>query len=321
MIAVGVNHSSATLALRERLSIAATGPQLQLALAALQSRGVQGFILSTCGRTELYAYPPDHVDAVELYAQVLSTGAPLHAEELRESCYVHTGSAGAEHALRVASGLDSIVLGEDQIHTQLKKSVAVARDAGTLGPVMDRLASAALSCSKRVRTLTGLSRHAVSLESLALRAATERVGALAGKHVLIIGAGDSAAIILKQLGDRDAAAITIVSRTVARATELARTHGAHARGAYGSAELAEALTEADVVFCCTSAPHPVVTPELLAPRQHERADAPLLCVDLGMPRDVHPDVHALGVDVIALDALQTLADAHRASRREHIPAA
>ena len=323
LIAVGVNQSSAPLALRERLSSAAAGVHLHAALGALRSHVPEGFILSTCSRTEIYAYAPAAADPVALLSEVLGSADAFDRSELRHACYVHTGEDAARHALRVTSGLESIVLGEDQIHAQMKKALACAREACALGPVTERVGAAALSCSKRVRTHTGLSRHGVSLESLAVRTAEDTFAAhkLTRKHVLVIGAGESAAIILKRLKGSGATDVTVVSRTQARAQELALAHGVRARGADHAAELADALIDADVVFCCTSAPHPVVTPELLAPRKNARGDAPLVCVDLGMPRDVHADVARDGAQVISLESLSAKADAHRASRREHVPAA
>lgn len=320
LVAVGVNHSSAPLALRERLSKAAGD---SAALASLRLRVPEGFILSTCGRTEIYAHAPVTTDPVVLLAEALSTTESFDDAELRASCYAHLREDAVRHALRVTSGLDSIVLGEDQIHAQMKKALVSARAARTLGAVTERLGAAALSCSKRVRTHTGLSRHGVSLESLAVRAAEERVpGAdLGGLHILVIGAGESAAIVLKRLQGARAAAVTVVSRTASRAQELAHAHGVQARGVLDAVDLADALVGADVVFCCTSAPHPVVTPELLAPRLAVRAEARLVCVDLGMPRDVHPDVALHGVQIVSLATLAARAEAHRASRREHVPAA
>lgn len=345
LIAVGVNHSSASLDLRERLSMAAgggggwSGPagvgpagddvqqdRLRSVLAELRSRAEEGFVLTTCGRTELYAFARLAVDPIELLADVLGGGgtagasAGLDASELRDACYVHVREAATRHALRVASGLDSLVLGEDQIQAQMKKALAAARAAGALGPITERLGAAALACGKRVRTHTGLGRHAVSLESLAVRAALE-VGDLAAREVLVIGAGDSASIVLRQLRSAGAGRVTVVSRTAARARRLAEAHGVRSWSADSAAGLAEALVHADVVFCCTSAPHPVVTPELLAPRQRARGAAPLLCIDLGMPRDVDPAVTRLGARVVALDALDAMAREHRATRREHVPEA
>jgi glutamyl-tRNA reductase len=316
LFAVGVGQTSAPLWIREQLSIA--GLELEAALTHLRSRRREGLILSTCARTELYGVVSEPVDPIALLLEVVGK-RNVSPSDVRAASYVHWNEAAVRHALRVASGIESLVLGEDQIQAQMKRAVAQARDAGTLGPTLERLGAAALTCGKRVRASTGIGRHSVSLESLAVRAVQERVGALAERHVVVIGAGESAALVLRHLTNADAKHLTLVSRSAARATTLAESSAARALGA---ADLPDALTAADVIFCCTSAPHPVVTTSLLSQRMVLRPGAPLLCVDLGMPRDVDWPVRALPhVTVLALDDLEGMAEAHRAARREHIPAA
>lgn len=316
IVAVGVSYASAPLAIRERLSV--TGRELDSTLARLRSGAREGFVMSTCNRTEVYAVvEPGEGDADLL--RVIAASGGLEANELRAACYVHHADAAVRHALRVTSGLDSMVLGEDQVQAQMKRSLAAARAAGVIGPILERLGAAALSCGKRVRTLTGVGRHSVSLESLAVRAVVDRVGSLQGRKVLVIGAGESAALILRQLRAAGAAAIAVVGRSPARAGALALLVDAQPRTV---AELPDELSAADVVFCCTSAPHPVLTAELLAVRAARRPGDPLVCVDLGMPRDVDASASEMtGVSVITLDHLAAMAERHREARRSHLPAA
>lgn len=280
-------------------------------LASVQPQVREAFVLSTCNRTELYAVTGHAGSGADLLLRFLAGESSIPAAELRESCYTHTQDDAARHLLRVASGLDSMVLGEDQIQAQLKRALAAARAAGTLGPVLERLGSAALACGKRVRAFTNIGRHAVSLESLAVRAVTDRLGTLDSRRVLVLGSGESARLIALQL-QSTGARLVILSRRPERAAALAARAGAES----GSlAELPLRLADADVVVCCTFAPQPVLLRDAL-PRR------PLVCVDLGMPRDVDPAVAGLdGVTLVTLAELSRLAEAHREERRRHIPAA
>jgi glutamyl-tRNA reductase len=278
----------------------------------------EGLVLSTCNRTEVYGVV-DGSDGSEVLRAVLAEWGNVSASHLRDVAYAHEHDAAVKHALRVTSGLDSMVLGEVQIQSQMKRALAVARHAGTLGPTLDRLGSAALACGKRVRTFTEVGRHAVSLESLAVRAAAKRAGGLHDRDVVVLGAGESASLVARHLTSGGVTRTTIVSRSSERAGALALATGAEPRPL---AELAEVLARADLVFCCTSAPHPVLTADFLAHRAAMRPGAPLVCVDLGMPRDVDPLVATIpGVAVITLDELSDVADAHRDARRAALPAA
>ena len=280
-------------------------------MSRLSAVAREGLILSTCNRTEVYAVTGHAGSGAELLLRLLAERAGVPAGSIRGATYTYAHDDAVRHLLRVASGLDSMVLGEDQIQAQLKRAIVAARSAGTLGAVLDRLGAAALGCGKRVRAFTEVGRHAVSLESLALRAVSDRFDTLAGRGVLVLGAGESARLITRHLHGTGAR-VTILGRRPERAAALAKAIGAASAGLDA---LPSALAGADVVFCCTSAREPVLTPNLLSGR-------PVVCVDLGMPRDVDPAVKSLhGVTLVTLDELSLMADAHRAARREHVPAA
>jgi glutamyl-tRNA reductase len=231
---------------------------------------------------------------------------------------VHAGAAAVHHVLRVASGLDSVVLGEDQIQGQVKRAIEAARAVGALGATLDRLGSAALACGKRVRSFTGIGQHSVSLESLAVRAASDRLAGLRSKRVLVLGAGESASLVVRHLTSAGAQ-VTVTSRSLTRARSLAASADAEARRL---AELPETIVDVDAVFACVSAPTPVLTPATVERRVSRRGERPLLCVDLGMPRGIDASLESTaGVTVMTLDKVATMAEAHRSARREHIPAA
>ena len=317
IVVAGVNHATAPVDIRERLTIPAG--EVPAALALLQPLVREGFILSTCNRTEVYGVVGQGESGADLLLRFLADRAGCTLDEIRGVAYVHTDRAAMRHALRVASGLDSMVLGEDQIQSQMKRALVLARDAGMLGASLDRVGSAALACGKRVRAFTGVGRHAVSLESLAVRAAREQMAETPSPLVVIVGAGESAALVARHLMDVPGARVTIASRSLARASAVASAVGADARRL---TELPLLLVHADVVFACTSSVKPVLTCAHLRRRLSERPDAHLLCIDLGMPRDIDETLASLsGVSVVTLDKLSKLADAHRRERREHIPAA
>jgi glutamyl-tRNA reductase len=316
IVVVGVNHASGPNDLRERLTLAPG--ELQAALLELKAIAREGFIVSTCNRVEVYAVVGHAVSGADALLRFLAERSGVDVAAIRAACYVHAGPSAVHHALRVTSGLDSVVLGEDQIQGQVKRALESAREAGTLGATLDRLGASALACGKRVRTFTGVGRHSVSLESLAVRAASERLAGLRSKRVLVLGAGESASLIARNL-ESAGARITITSRSLTRARALAENvHG----GARRLAELPQTIGEVDAVFACVSAPKPVLTPATLERRARRRRARPLLCVDLGMPRGIDASLEsAAGVSVVTLDQLATMAETHRSARREHIPAA
>ncbi|MGQ0648115.1 MAG: glutamyl-tRNA reductase [Gemmatimonadaceae bacterium] len=317
IVAVGCSHSSAPLAVLEPLSI----PTSQLAglLARLKSVTREALVLSTCNRTELYAVVGHAVSGAELLLQVLAERIGSRTDDLRPHLYVHADTDAVRHALRVASGLDSMVLGEDQIQAQWKRALAHARVSHTLGPVLERLGAAALRCGKRIRTFTGIGRHTISLESLALRAAADRLGSLESRDILLIGTGESAGLIARHLRKVSGVTITVASRSLDKAEEFARrVDGIAVR----MDDLPHVLTRADAVFCCTSAPHAVLASRDLQERVAVRLGAPLVCVDLGMPRDIDDSVASVaGTFVVSLHDLSALAETHREERRQHLPAA
>lgn len=317
IVVVGVNHASSGHEIRERLTFAPG--ELDVALAELKAAAREGFILSTCQRVEVYGVVGHAMSGADLLLRFLADRSQLDLSMVRSACYVHVGPSAVRHALRVASGLDSVVLGEDQIQGQFKRAMDAARNAGTIGAAMDRLGSAAIACGKRVRTFTGIGRHGASLERLAVRAASERLAGLSSKRALVLGAGESASLVVRHLKSAGAQ-ITVMSRSLTRARALAAS--VDAAEARRLAELPEALVDVEVVFACASAPEPVLTPATIERRLSRPGERRMLCVDLGMPRGIDRRLESIGgVTVVTLDQLATMAEAHSSARRQHIPAA
>ena len=313
LLSLGLNFQSAPLALRER--IAFTGPVLDSAIVGLQGRVPECFVLSTCNRTELYALVGHAETGAELLRNALCDFGSVTAEELAPHLYVHAHEEAVKHLFLVASGVQSMVPGEDQILAQLKDALDRAASFGALGPIMHRLGSSALAVGKRVRTETGISRHSLSVVSVALQLAAERLGALEGKKVVVVGAGQTAELALKHLCP-SAGAVTVVNRTSDRGESLARQYGAHTAP---REQLAQHMADADLVLSCTSATSHVIAREDVADAMAIRENAPLLLFDLAVPRDIEVSASTLpSVTLWDIDRLQEICSDNRQRRTAEI---
>ncbi|MGI9079062.1 MAG: glutamyl-tRNA reductase [Gemmatimonadaceae bacterium] len=315
IVLVGINHTTAPVAVRERLAIAPTA--VPHVLARLGSTIGNGFVLSTCNRVEVYAIAGHAESGASILARFLADNSSVAVESVLPHVYTHAHDAAVRHLFRVAAGLDSMILGEDQILSQVKAALDEARAMDTIGPILHRLGSAALAVSKRVRTRTGIGRSPVSVVSVATRAARREFGDLRDKEALIVGAGRVAELTLRHLSRAGVTRITIVNRSLERARELAARYGAVARP---WAELRDAISAADIMAACTNSPSVVVQLEDLgAGRSGGRR---LLCIDLGVPRDLDPRIVDLrGIAVYDMDRLQAMAAENRGQRESALQAA
>ena len=313
LIVVGLNHRGATLDIRERVAFqpGEAGPALASLVADSSAR--EGVLLSTCNRTEVYLVEGDS-DAAPVVWSALSTRLGAEASPFG---YVRRDRDAAAHLFRVASGLDSMVLGEAQIHGQVRDAWEVCRPHS--GPVLNRLFQTSLSVAGRVRNETSIARGAASVSSAAVQLARQIFGSLAGKRAMVLGAGEMAELALECLADQGVRTSIVANRTFERATELAARHGAVAMH-YD--ECWNALSQVDVLVCSTSAPHPVVHVEHVRPALSARGDQPLCILDIALPRDVEPAVGELGnVFLYNLDDLHAVVSANLERRRGELPTA
>lgn len=313
---VGLNQSSAPLSVRERVSLA---PERAGGLLARLPAGLtEGFILSTCNRTEIYAVVAHAASGARQLAEFFARSHGLAVTELEPHLYTHVQAAAARHLFRVTSGLDSMVLGEDQIVAQVKSALHQAQEAGSLGPWLHRLGSAALAASKRVRADTGLARSPVSVMSVALDAAHAELESLEHRRVVVVGAGRTAdAVVRLCLSRAPSAAITVVNRTPERARELAARCGVEAAP---WAALPELLSAADLLVTAVSALSPVVLKDDLA--RALPTGRRLIVLDLSVPRAVDPAAATIpGLTIHDVDALQERAVANRRRREGEVAAA
>lgn len=317
---VGIDYAGTPVSLRERLAVPAD--DLPGALARLRDVASEGLILSTCNRTELIAVGDAGGDGVAALTDVLLAGRDTSPDAVAPHLWSRTGADAVRHLFAVAAGLDSLVLGEDQIQAQLRAALAAAATADALGPILHRLGHAALAAGKRVRAETTIGRGNASVVSAALRAAAARLGTLAGRSILIIGAGTTAELVLKHLAkdrrDRPAR-VAIANRTAASARALAARYDAEA---LAWPERESALADADLVIACTAAPGTIIAAAAVAQAVSARPARPLLCFDLAVPRDIDPAAAAIpGVELRDVDALAPACAAAREARRDAVAAA
>lgn len=313
VIVVGANHRTVPLGLLER--IAGTGERADKILAELADSEhlSEVAVLSTCNRVEVYGVTDRFHGAYTEIRRALSRCSHTEPEEIAPHLYHHWGPEAAAHLFGVAAGLDSAVLGEHEILGQVRDCWDRAREAGTARSGLHLLFRHALECGKRVRTLTAIGEGTASVSAAAVAMATEHLGGLEGRSVLVIGAGAVARRMCRALAGAGVTDIRIANRTPARASELAEAVGGTP---LGLAEVPGALMAADVVLTSTGAGDLVVGHDEVAAAVAARRGRPLVVVDVAVPRDVDPAVGDLdGVTLLDMDDLRAFASRALAERQ------
>jgi glutamyl-tRNA reductase len=302
LLAIGASHKTASLALRERLSLP-EGRAASLLGELVRTPDVhEAVAISTCNRTELYLVAADPVDAESLALSALARQAAIRPTELLGNLYSLRGTDAIRHLFNVAAGLDAMIIGENEIQGQVRRAYELALVEGTTGPVTNRLFRDALSAGKRARSETGIGRSRVSVSSVAVELAQQVLGELGARRVLVIGAGENGEATARALADRGVHSIFVANRRYDRAIGLAERFGGEA---VRFDELPELLAEADIVVACTASPHQIVGREELALVVEERDGRPLLLIDIAVPRDIDPGVRGLpGITLYDMDDLQ-----------------
>jgi glutamyl-tRNA reductase len=302
LLVIGASHKTATLALRERLSLP-EGRAASLVGELVRAPEIhEAVAISTCNRTEIYVLAADAVDAESLALSALARQAGIRPTELLGNLYSLRGTDAVRHLFSVATGLDSMILGENEIQGQVRRAYELALVEGTTGPIMNRLFRDALGAGKRARTETGIGRLRVSVSSIAVELAEQALGDLGSRTVLVIGAGENGEVTARALANRGVRSIFVANRRYDRAIGLAARFGGQA---VRFDDLPELLTEADIVVSCTASPHQIVGREELALVLEQRAGRPLLLMDIAVPRDIDPGVRGLpGITLYDMDDLQ-----------------
>lgn len=315
---LGINHQTAPVSLRERVAFSADSVPAALASLRALPQITEVALLSTCNRTELYAVTSDEGralgDWLAMHPHGLDDAGPGPDQSLHAYLYCHAGPEAVRHLFRVATGLDSLVLGEPQILGQVKEAWATARAAGCLGGQLDRLFQHAFSTAKRARTDTRIGTNPVSVASAAVRLAQESFARLDESTVLLIGAGETIEIAARHLVQAKAKRLLVANRTLAHAQELATRHGGVA---LPLSELDRHLGEADIVLSATASREPILHKPQVAAALATRKHRPMLLLDLAVPRDIAADVAGLrDVFLYTVDDLERAIEDNRRSRRE-----
>lgn len=316
----GVSHRSAPVSVLEQLSID-EADQGKIVDRLLQSPLVtEAMVLSTCNRVEVYAVVDAFHGGLAVIGQVLSEQSGMSMTDLTKYAYVRYSEAAVEHLFAVASGLDSAVIGEQQVLGQVRRAYADAENNRTVGRVLHELAQRALSVGKRVHSETAIDAAGTSVVSVALGMAERRLGGLSGKTAVLVGAGAMGALAATHLSRAGIEHVHVLNRSLSRGQRLVRKirdSGVRA-DALPLERLADTLADADVVVSCTGALTPVVSladvHHALAAAHRDEEAHPLVICDLGMPRDVDPAVAGLpGVWVVDVDRVQHEPSAHAAA--------
>ncbi|HTA64558.1 MAG TPA: glutamyl-tRNA reductase [Xanthomonadaceae bacterium] len=312
LLALGLNHQTAPIALREKVAFAPEA--LPEALASLRAvAGVQeAALLSTCNRTELYARIEPQAEPA--LVRWLAEHHELGIAELDAYLYRHADAAAVRHLFRVATGLDSLVLGEPQILGQVKQAWQTARSAHALKTPLDRLFQHCFAVAKRVRTDTRIGAHPVSVAYAAVRLAQQVFARLDHATVLLVGAGETIELAARHLLDAKARRILVANRTLEHAQQLAHRFGGVA---LPLEDLQRHLAEADIVICATASREPVLTRSAVERAIRTRRHAPMFLLDLAVPRDIEPETATLDdVYLYTVDDLEQAIGENRRSRQQ-----
>jgi glutamyl-tRNA reductase len=319
LLALGMSHKTAPVALRERLAFTES-QAVEFARQITQSHEVhEAVVISTCNRTEIYLVVGDPVQAEADVLGMLARRAGIRPTELAQEIYSPRNCEAARQLYRVTSGLESMIVGEAEIQGQVKRAHEAAMRAGVTGPLSNRLFAAALTTGKRVRSETGIGSSRVSVPSVAVDLAQDVLGGLSDRHVVILGAGETSELTAQALAHQGVGTIFVANRRADRALSLAQRFGGSVVGLDG---LPDQLLEADIVVSSTSSPHPIVGSEELEVVMEQRTGRPLLLIDIAVPRDIDSSCGALeGVTLYDIDDLQAVVRRNLGARAEIVPQA
>lgn len=320
LVVTGLSHRTAPIELRERF--AQNPDQLRETLDELRKNEAvsEVCVVSTCNRVEFYASgmaePPQIARTIRSYIQ---SSCGIHPSELEPHLYQHEGISALRHLFRVASSLDSMVVGEPQILGQVKEAFRMAVSTGAAGPTITRTFQKAFAVAKRIRTDTGIAENAVSMSFAAVELGRHIFTSLEGKQVLLLGAGEMSTLAAKHLMAYGVSGVRVANRSLQAAEQLAADIGGLASSL---SDLPMLLTQADIVISSTASPGFIVDKALMSRVVRERRYRPILFVDIAVPRDIDPQIASLdNVFVYDVDDLESVLDSNRGARAKEAEAA
>ena len=310
---VGLNHRTAPVELRERLAVTETEIPEILQLMIAQSSVREAALLSTCNRVEMTMVTHDPDATIAVAHEWFAHKSGMELDTVREHLYSFTTDDAIRHLFAVASGLDSLVLGEPQILGQVKTSYEQALAAGTAGHILHRLYQSTFSAAKRARSETAIGKQAVNISSCAVELAKRIFGDLTGKTVMLIGAGEMAELAARHLRGNGCTSILVANRTLERAKNLAIEFEGHA---LTLEELPEYLDSADIIVSSTGASTYVLLPEVVQAAMKKRSGKPVFLVDIAVPRDIDPRIGNIdGAYLYDIDDLQQVVEGNQEQRK------
>jgi glutamyl-tRNA reductase len=313
LLAIGVSHKTAPVEVRERLAL----PEARATEFLRDLRGVadvhEAVAISTCNRTELYLVVGDPVEAESTALTMLSRQAGIRPTGLASAIYSHRNCDAARHLYRVTAGLESMIVGENEIQGQVKRAYDSALANETVGPLTNRLFKAALATGKRVRSETAIGERQLSLPAVAVALAREQLGALEGREVVIVGTGETSELTARALADSGGHTVFVASRRRDRALSLAKRYGGRS---VSFDELPHVLERADIVVAATASPHLLLEARELSEVMEARDGRPMLLIDLAVPRDIDASCMEIGgVSLYDVDDLQAVISRNRKVRQ------
>lgn len=314
IVIIGLNYKTAPVELREQLGgfLNQEGPPLS---RLKEITGLEEILfLATCNRVEILFASEEPDRTIKELVQFWSAGTLKSPSDLIPGTYIHRADDAVRHLFRVAASLDSMVIGEPQILGQIKEAYQKAVDHKATGVILNRLLHKTFSVAKRIRTETGIASHAVSISFAAVELAKKIFQELAGKKVLLIGAGEMAELAAEHLLNNRVQKITVANRTLERAMELARRWQGQA---ISLEEIPTALMESDIVISSTGSPEPIIVYPQVKSIMKQRKQRPLFFIDIAVPRDVEPRINTLdNVYLYDIDDLQGIVDQNIAERKQ-----
>ena len=314
VFALGLSHKTAPIAVRERAAF--TRAELPNALRTLRETLDNAVILSTCNRTELYAIAPEAYGARESFYSLLGQKTSWSTEELSRYLVFYEQEQAARHLFEVASGLDSLILGESQVLGQMRDAYSAAVTQGCAKGLISKVFHHALRVGKRARRETRIGGNALSISSAAVETARDILGDLSGSRVAVVGAGEAGKLVARAMKDRGVGRMTVINRTLERAEDLARELEAESAPLD---RLPELLGEVDIVVSSTDYQGLMITTDMVERASSRRSGIPLLVVDIAAPRDADPAIGRMpGVSLIDLDDLESVSRANRLEREKEV---
>jgi len=311
---VGINHRTAPVNIREKVAISTH--QLDDSLSLLRNYISNAVILSTCNRTEIYTIDVDGFDSEEASINFFQRQLNLPRIDLHQHVYMLKNNSAIEHIFRVASGLDSMIIGEFEVLGQVKQALNTAEKIGTLNVPLRNLFQSAIRTGRRIRNETAISQNALSISSVAINLVEGVLGDLTNCKILVIGAGEAGKLVARAARDKGANNIVVISRSEERAAALAATLNGTATNFNN---LANELTTSRLVITCAGAPHRILDSNRVERAMKNRPEIPLVIIDIAVPRDVEPNVgQKENVHLFNIDDITQISDLNLNQREEEI---